>query len=56
MEYILQENLAIKAITNHIHSDRKKRHSFLALLFTAGDVRVSVSKAVRPCHQDVTKF
>ena len=25
---------------NHIHSDRKKRHSFPALLFTAGDVRV----------------
>ncbi|WP_419641523.1 hypothetical protein [Thiolapillus sp.] len=24
---------------NHIHSDSKKRRSFLALLFTAGDVR-----------------
>jgi hypothetical protein len=28
-----------KTHNNHIHSDSKKRRSFLALLFTAGDVK-----------------
>jgi len=32
------------ATNNHMHSDIKKRHSFLALLFTAGDVGRYVNK------------
>jgi len=29
----------IKSANNHMHTDGKKRRSFLALLFTAGEVR-----------------
>lgn len=29
----------MKNANNHIHSDSKKRRSFLALLFAAGDVK-----------------
>lgn len=29
---------------NHMHSDSKKRRSFLALLFAAGDVKRSVAR------------
>ena len=32
-------NCVIKFVNNHIHSDSKKRRSFLALLFTAGDAK-----------------
>tara|TARA_B110000908_G_scaffold143527_1_gene172519 strand:+ start:287 stop:409 length:123 start_codon:yes stop_codon:yes gene_type:complete len=30
--------MPIAAANNHMHSDSKKRRSFLALLFAAGDV------------------
>ena len=30
---------AIISPNNHMHSDSKKRRSFVALLFTAGDVK-----------------
>ena len=33
------------AANNHMHSDSKNHRSFLALLFTAGDVRRYMGKA-----------
>ncbi len=33
------DRLSMKSPNNHIHTDSKKRRSFIALLFAAGDVR-----------------
>ena len=38
-EGYLQELRTMKGITRQIHSDSKKRRSYLALLFVAGDLR-----------------
>jgi len=47
MEYGSFDPSVIRNSNNHMHSDSKKRRSFLALLFAAGDVKRWAAPAIR---------
>ena len=59
MGFMLRGSCANKAITINIHSDTKKRRSFLAPLFTAGDVKASKEftwQYFQGIHMAIIKF